>query len=136
MGLTEGYNRGIVIASNAPMSVMAHEIGHSCGLRDIYDENGDKSISLTNLVRQSWEPQDWSGGLGTQYYHPNTPQTWIISHLLMYGYAAYSLSVRDIPLGTVWGIYNQAGSTNYDFGQVKVGLDNNGSPLNRNPFSN
>lgn len=133
-GLCSTDNRGIAIAENASANTMAHEIGHTCGLKDIYYDQGGVYISQTNLAMSSWAPQDWNNGPGNMYYQPDTPQNWLISKMLMYGVDTASGTV-DIPLGSIYGVYKTS-TTNYAKGLVKVGLDNNGFPMNRNPVSN
>jgi hypothetical protein len=137
VGVYEGQDgRGIVISSNALASVLGHEIGHGCGLKDIYDSKGGVSVG-TNLVKEAWEPQDWNSGPSPQYYVPSRAQEVLVRSLLMYG-GALTFEAYDIPIGEVYGV--KWGSTNYVAGQVKVGLENKHDgtpyPMNRNPVSN
>ena len=137
LGLCESSGRGILVdANNGSLNVMSHEIGHACGLDDIYIDKGGFSIAQTNLAMMSWETQDWNNGPGNLYYQPDTPQTWIISKMLMYGIDyGTSYSTVDIPLGEVYGVKWNYGTT-YIKDWVKVGLDNSGYPMKRNPVSN
>jgi len=52
----------------------------------------------------------------------------------MYGVGS-SFATHDVPMGNVWGVKVGSG-TNYTMGLTKVGLDNNGYPMNRSPVSN
>ena len=135
VGLTDmAAYKGIAVSAEGSLNVMAHEIGHACGLSDIYYDYGGLYISPTNLVRSSWAIQDWNNGPSPLYYQSNTPQSWLISKLLMYGIDTASGTI-DIPLGNIYGITRQANTTNFNISQVKVGLNNGGNAMNRSPVS-
>jgi hypothetical protein len=140
VGLTDmSTYRGLAVAADGSINVMAHEIGHACGLDDIYTDKGGISIAETNLAKSSWEPQDWNNGPGNMYYEPGTKQTLIIKKMLMYGFdngGDNGYSTFDIPMGKIQGVCQPSWTTNSATGLVKVGLDNDGSPLNRTPKSN
>ena len=125
--------KGIAIASNAPAPVMAHEIGHACRLSDIYDNQNGVYVSMSELPQPSWEAQDWNNGPSPQYYAPGRTQVELLQRLLMFGEGGVS-SACDIPLGKVYGVGISSG-TNYVRGLIKVGLDNAGYPMDRNPVS-
>ena len=135
VGLTDTSTyKGIAVSAEGSLNVMAHEIGHACGLSDIYYEYGGLYISPTNLARSSWASQDWNNGPSPLYYQANTPQSWLISKMLMYGVDAASGTI-DIPLGKLYGVTRQANTTNCTTSQVKVGLHNGGNAMNRSPVS-
>ncbi|MBQ7251395.1 MAG: hypothetical protein IJS32_02200, partial [Kiritimatiellae bacterium] len=110
---------GVTITTNATSRSLAHELGHACGLPDIYESraSGGQTASLSsNLVQQSWLPQDWcanapNGGYG------QLQQRQLLHRLLMYGYAESDAVV--IPAGPIHGIDRHAVETN-----LKVGLSN------------
>lgn len=54
---TEG---GILIATNTPDAVVAHELGHAFGWNDIYSAGVNGTVSQTRL------PQDWNNGPGPE----------------------------------------------------------------------
>jgi len=57
---------GMAVKFDAPMTTLAHEIGHACGLKDLYDYNaGDGLVSEDKAGALNW-----SGGVGTGYYPP------------------------------------------------------------------
>ena len=88
---------GIIIRDSAGAASLAHELGHACGLHDIYVENGE----LTEGVKESWMPQDWNNGTGCRFYDPMLTQKGAIGRLLMFGYE--SAAKADIPMGGVFG---------------------------------
>ena len=83
--------------------VLAHEIGHQCGLDDIY-------VSMTNMTTLVVEgtlssirlPRDWGEG----YYPRNLMQGDLIQRILMYGVSSGPTSYPgiDIPSGQVYGL--------------------------------
>lgn len=115
---------GITIEAGATGRTLAHEIGHACGLKDIYtslDLNGT-NVSLENTpVQLAFLPGDWchdapNGGYGP-LKHPE-----IVIRLLMLGIDIQN--AVDIPSGAVLGL-NKNGQTNL----VNVGLEH----MNRQP---
>ena len=134
-GLCAASGGGIAIERNAPLNTMAHEIGHACGLRDIYTDYGGTNVGSA-LVREAWEPQDWSGGIGPEFYNRTLSQEILIRRLLMHGTVLASMATLDIPTGEVSGVKRNENGTNYVIGLTKVGFDNNGYPMNRTPKSN
>ena len=132
-GLYQSSGRGILVSSLASINAMAHEIGHACGLADIYVDRPGITIG-TNLTCSAWLPQDWNGGPSPLYYEPGTKQELIIKRLLMHGVDS-TFTTHDMPMGNIWGVKVGSG-TNYTTGLTKVGLDNSGYPMNRSPASN
>lgn len=138
VGLADASSyKGIAVAADGSINTLAHEIGHACGLADIYIQKNGVSLAETNLAKSAWAPQDWNNGPGNMYYEPGTKQTLLIKRMLMYGVDGtdYGYSTFDIPLGKIYGVYRSSG-TNCTTGLVKVGLDNSGYPMNRTPKSN
>lgn len=115
---------GLTITAQANAYTLAHELGHACNLRDIYDfrpaRSGNPAVDIgTEGPKEVWMPKDWGGG----YYRQGITQKEIVQKLLMYGYT--SDTKADIPLGQIHGI-NAAGAT----GLVSVGLT---PAMNREP---
>ncbi|MDX9794925.1 MAG: hypothetical protein RBU24_15570, partial [Kiritimatiellia bacterium] len=98
--------QGIVITSIISDKTLAHEIGHACGLLDIYPY---RSVSntlervVTGPVTADRLPQDWGAG----YYPPDLLQAYLITYrLLMMGYEDPTITTTcDIPLGSVYGTW-------------------------------
>jgi len=98
---------------------LAHEVGHSCGLCDIFIVDNEKSPTLSIIgepVGQEKMPMDWANN-----YHPQGIKLdEIVQRLLMYG-SPIGFTGSRIPRGSLYGI----GYTNYMFktGMWNVGLD-------------
>ena len=133
---------GIIIQGNTTAGILAHEIGHACGLEDTYASHGTNSISAQALVREAWAPDDWNSGPGPLYYAPDLSQKELLStRLLMYGYG-YHTNTIVIPRGRVYGVtYDSYDVPVYKVFHtrvvhspdrlIKVGL----SDMNRKPMS-
>ena len=119
--------RGLAIATGAPTHILAHEIGHACGLEDIRD---DKLGNV--LVSEEWlGSSNWSGGTGTGYYPPDLKHVDLIRRLLMYyqeGYKGY-----DISLGHVRA-YAQGALNPSPIATGLTGLSLDFILMNRNPL--
>lgn len=103
---------GVIVRDTAGASTLAHELGHACGLHDIYVEDGE----LTEGVKESWMPQDWNNGTGCRFYDPLLMQRDVIHRVLMYGRSIATKA--DIPSGGVYGKTKERA-----FGLVSVGLN-------------
>ena len=108
-GLTS--RKGIVLTRSARLRTLAHEIGHLCGARDIYDEDRDGVLTMAGeFVRWDYTLQDWNGGCygrgeaGARYYPSGTTMVEIISRLLMNGLSEEDDRRYDMTLGPVYGI--------------------------------
>jgi hypothetical protein len=127
-GLSVG-KKGIIVASpaGANFRTIAHEIGHACGLSDIYvtDKSSPPNYLPDAFVKPSWAPSDWNDGEGPLYYSPTLDQKDMIRRLLMYGVG--SNSKADIPKGKIYG-YKNSGSSRVT-AMVEVGL----SDMDRTP---
>ena len=102
---------GIIVPSNVTYVTLAHEIGHSCGLADIYINDSmyehhysDRLPPISGPISYSWLPNDW-GCTSTEvhYYLPVVDQPMLISNLLMHGHS--SQFKADIPSGNIYGIW-------------------------------
>ena len=110
---------GVTITTNATGQILAHELGHACGLEDIYDyrmQQGQLTLLNTNYVQQSWVSHDWCTNLPMGGYG-QLPQIQLIRRLLMYGYDIPD--AVDISAGPVYGLNFDAVETN-----CAVGLSN------------
>jgi hypothetical protein len=98
--------QGIVITSRISDKTLAHEIGHACGLLDIYpyrSVSNTLEMVVTGPVTAERLPQDWGAG----YYPRDLPQAYLITYrLLMMGYEDPTITMTcDIPLGSVYGTW-------------------------------
>ncbi len=90
-------SRGIVIGPHANARTIAHEIGHACGLPDIYDEDSETSLKVEGMPSKERMPDDWG------WYPQSVKQADLVRRLLMYG--VYSDTKADISYGDVYGLY-------------------------------
>jgi hypothetical protein len=118
-GLHSGLNlaygdprRGLAVKADATLQTLAHEIGHSTGLFDMYEyDPGDGLVS-----EDKTNPQNWSGGTNTGYHTPSLIYRDLTYRVLMS--APQETTARgDIPLYYLTGLLN----TNRI--QVSVGLN-------------
>lgn len=122
---------GIVISKANNRTTLAHEVGHACGLCDIYDFHPETDYRVQGGPSEERFTQDWG------WYPENESQVSIIRRLLMYGYNTGSKG--DISGGNVYGLWYQTYRS--DDGEVEkdwqLGLAPVGfSGANRNPRSN
>ena len=97
-GATAFYtSHGIVIGPDANAQTIAHEIGHACGLPDIYNEDRKTSLKVEGIPSKERMPDDWG------WYPPSVKQADLVRRLLMYG--VYSNTKADISYGDVYGLY-------------------------------
>ncbi|MBP5226404.1 MAG: hypothetical protein J6336_03380 [Kiritimatiellae bacterium] len=92
--------RGMAVRRNANHAVLAHEIGHSCGLQDVYFAPSNTLVCIDNV-----QSNNWSGGGGTGYYPGGTRYSDFVKRLLMYAYAVPDIT--DIPLDGVLGVVSE-----------------------------
>lgn len=127
-GIPTAFSRrdGIVIGHRANVRTVAHEIGHACGLKDIYDRASGAEAAVDGAPSRDRMPLDWG------WYPPDTTHADVLKRLLMYGYA--SEAKADISLGDVYGLYYTSAwnpvSQGYDrtwhLGPAPVGFEANG----------
>ena len=107
---------GVTITTNATARTLAHEFGHACGLPDIYEKRtigNQTNVLSTNLVQQSWAPQDWCDDLPNGGYG-QLQQKQLLHCLLMFGIG--ETNAVDIPSGPIHGINRYGIETNLDVG--------------------
>ncbi len=121
---THGINvrgLGLVLGGQATGHTLAHEVMHECGLVDIYNSEGDLSVSGAVGPGRLCSA-DWGGG----YYPQGLQQADFNSErLLMYGRGDPETTVAiNIPRGAVYGIgLGSPAQTNLVLGPVSVGRD-------------
>ena len=123
---------GIAVAKNYNRTTLAHEVGHACGLADIYDAHQETTLVVTGMPRKVWMPCDWG------WYPENFTQVDAIKRLLMYGYNTSTKG--DISRGDVYGLsceytWNTARNDwdkSWWLGMTSVGFKDHG---NRHPVS-
>jgi hypothetical protein len=102
---------GIILLPTVSAVTLAHEIGHSCGLVDIYVTDIIHEHHYTaplppvsGSISHSRLPNDWGcTSPEVHYYYLIVDQPMLIRSLLMYGHT--DVSKGDIPSGDVYGIW-------------------------------
>lgn len=125
-------SKGIVIGPDADVRTVAHEIGHACGLRDIYNSYTNVSLRVDGYPSRERMPNDWG------WYPPHVTHANIVRRLLMYGYG--NPVKIDITYGDVYGLWytNRINTDNgrleksWQLGNAPVGFGIHG---NRHPVS-
>ena len=158
-------DKGIICRTNDAAGDMlavnaAHEIGHSCGLQDIYEVKNGIGAFEREKAKSIWAQYDWPAYVGfnsdPSYYSrlksgydchvPGTDyrqlceeyamrHEYLIDKLMMYGDRAYvPEDARDLPIGEIYGVYIvyniDLGSLTTFKGNAKVGLQD----MIRNPI--
>ena len=111
----EGFERpeeaGILVATAVQSpAVIAHELGHACGLADIYVDGtlGTRTFNFPAdaAPREEWLPEDWgSSSSEFSYYNHMVTQFQLVKRLLMHGFIdAINPENVDIPSGPVQGM--------------------------------
>ena len=121
---------GMLLTTRANGTTLAHELGHACGLEDVYDDFGDESIPPSETFEWRHAMTDWNGGsygsqtAGSRYYRHNTKLCEIVGRLLMLGLCDSEADRgRDISTGYVEGLYKCGGDDNdLRRGSVKTGM--------------
>ncbi len=112
---------------------LTHEVGHACGLNDIYGFNIPNSPATFSImhfpVLHDDLPLDWTGL--SDYYPTGTTRHNIVAQLLMMGFPALQDPRSDIPRGEVYGISLDDMTGNATTNMVNVGL----SAITRDPVS-
>ena len=99
---------GIVVSSRGNGLTLAHEIGHSFGMDDVYRIVKHSRV-LQGKAKWEWNMEDWNGGCngsgsaGARYYAYGTTQQDLISRMLMDGRKVSVDSGVDITFGAVYG---------------------------------
>ena len=91
---------GIVVSRDVNGTTLAHEIGHACGLSDIYDSySRETDLAVTGMLQKIYFTHDWG------WYPENVTQAQLVQRLLMYGYNTGSTHKGDISRGDVYGLW-------------------------------
>lgn len=112
---------GLTLSSLANGRTLSHELGHACGLPDIYVQKTDQSGTVSATLEddkptKEWLVHDWG------VYNSECKHRDLVQRLLMYG--VYSETKGDIPTGAVYGVNRSCQK-----GLVSVGI----MSMNRNP---
>ncbi len=101
-GNARGYGGtgGIIVADNADIRTLAHEIGHAFGLCDIYIDNADfiidnaQYLEVTNTITRACMNQEWNSRGEKGYYYEGYDDydscigyRGLLKKCLMYGFA-------------------------------------------------
>ena len=123
---------GVIIGPSANVQTVGHEIGHACGLRDIYDSHRETTFSITGAPSKERMPNDWG------WYPTNVTQKMVVGRLLMYGYS--STQKADLSYGDIYGLHytsswnrvNRRWDKFWELGNAPIGFGLHG---NRHPVS-
>lgn len=88
---------GIVIGPRGNARTVSHEIGHSCGLPDIYNFYRGTALAVYDSPSKGRMPDDWG------WYPSSVSHSNIVERLLMYGFR--SDVKADISYGDVFGLH-------------------------------
>jgi len=88
-------SRGMAVKADAPLRTLAHELGHACGLPDLYTYGAVAGLVSEDKV----SPLNWSGGEGTGYYQPG-----LLYRDVMYRSLMHNHDGTDIPLDYLTGM--------------------------------
>ena len=113
-------------------SLIPFEIGHACGLCDIFDAGVGTALSVSGMPSESRMPDDWG------WYPPEVTHADIIKRHLMYG--GRSDTKADMSYGDIYALYYtktlNANGTGFNrewhLENAPVGF---GLHCNRNPMS-
>lgn len=97
------FDGGLVVSTNGSFRTVAHELGHACGLSDIFEDADGTTLCVTGDVSRATLGTEWGCDADEGYYPPETRQADIIRRLLMYGYNDDRKA--DIPYGDVTGLW-------------------------------
>lgn len=117
---------GIVVGPSANARTLSHEIGHACGLPDIYVGHRGTSYRVQGQPSKNRMPDDWG------WYPPSDSHEQLVKRLLMYG--VFSTSKADLSYGDIYGLhYTESGGIKTWFlDQAPIGFGLHG---NRHPVS-
>ncbi|MGI6496726.1 MAG: hypothetical protein ACOX5G_11720 [Kiritimatiellia bacterium] len=83
----------MAVSADVPLTTLAHELGHACGLVDLYEfPPGDGLVSEDKVM-----PLNWSGGEGTGYHSPTLTYRDLTYRAIMNAPHA-SIPRADLPL--------------------------------------
>ena len=126
-GATAFHSRlGIVVGPSANARTLSHEIGHACGLPDVYVRHGGTSLRVQGLPSKDRMPDDWG------WYPSSVTHQQLLQRLLMYG--VFSSSKADLSYGDIYGLHftQSSGAKTWYLDQAPVGFGRHG---NRHPAS-
>lgn len=98
---------GVVVSRSYNRTTLAHEVGHACGLKDVYVGHRETSLTVTGMPCKVWSPLDWG------WYPDFVTQEVLIKRLLMYG--VDTADKGDISRGDIYALWyswilNEAGT--------------------------
>lgn len=87
--------RGMAVRGDAPLRTLAHELGHACGLPDLYTYGVVAGLVSEDKLR----PLNWSGGEGTGYYPSG-----LLYQDVMFRSLMHNRGGTEIPLDCLTGL--------------------------------
>jgi len=107
--------RGMAVRADADLPVLSHEIGHACGLSNMYEYDAGEGL----VSEEKTYPLNWSGGEKTGYYAQTLAYRELTYRVIMHNH-----NQTDIPLYYLSGMYESLRVP------ISVGLQSN---MNRQP---
>ena len=120
---------GLAIATNASATVLAHEIGHACGLSDIYYSTSETPLHAMGVACQNWNQEDWGTTVSRGYYPEGTEQSLLIIRNVMHG-VDDNFGMLELSRGDIYGLWyewswdttSQEHVRTWNLSQAPVGL--------------
>ena len=128
-----GERVGIILPAGANSLTLAHELGHSCGLADIYvvdpRKSGPRQPPVIGDKHFAWMPGDWGSTSTSEHFYQGNNHQNVIDTLLMLG---TNLCDSDLSFGDIHGIWYQWVNDVkvYETSLAPVGVSTH---INRNP---
>lgn len=109
LGGINGVSYGIAIPSDCETQTFSHEIGHACGLADIYLVAPSSPGNPNPAIWESLDPSDCpSDGTGPTFYAASAFKAETIPKLLMFGFGPIE-GRGDISRGRIRGVDSLGG---------------------------
>ena len=127
---------GMVLEAASDTRAVAHEIGHACGLKDVYvNSPAETSLAVTDEISRQRLGTAWGSTGERSFYTPGLQQAELLRRLLMYGYddnspgCAFSYGdIYGLWYETGWNATNLSWETEWKLSPAPVGFFQHGNP--------
>ena len=125
LGVTDP--NGTALIPTATAEVFCHEMGHSMGMEDLYEERQGVYEKVFGFVAKERAASDWSGNDERGFYRENLKQAQLIRRHIMHGVA--SPEHKDISRGDIEALRRiRTFPASYSVTNTAVGMLTNGVP--------